>query len=226
MRRHDLREILRDVGPYTMVSAAGLHFTVHRAIEAIERNIPGHMVECGVWRGGCGLAMLLAQRRAFGSTIRPVHFMDSFTGLPPATARDGAAAIRWQASTVDNCASSRIDLESMLNHFGFEPGEFVVWQGMFTNTLPRLLATLGDERIALLRLDGDWYDSTRQCLDALVPVVSDDATVIVDDYYAWDGCSRAVHDYLSEHDLPWRIRSLPNFSSAYFIKEKIEESRA
>jgi O-methyltransferase len=226
MKRHDLREILRDVQPYTMVHEAGLRFTMHKAIEAVEQDIPGHMVECGVWRGGCGLAMLLAQRRAFGSVVRPVHFMDSFKGLPPVTRRDGRGAAEWQASTVDNCVASRDELEIMLERFEFIPGEYEIWEGLFSETLPNLVASLGNDLVALLRLDGDWYDSTQQCLDALVPIASDGAAVIIDDYFAWDGCARATHDYLSKNDLPYRIRSLKNFSSAYFIKEKIEELKS
>ena len=222
MRRHDLKELLRVVRPYTMVHEAGLRFTVHRAIEAVERGIPGHMVECGVWRGGCGLAMLLAQRNMFGVVRRPVHFMDSFAGLPPVTRRDGQSAAEWQASTVDNCVASRVELETMLKIHEFRVGEYYIWEGLFSDTLPIMRLSLNDQPISLLRLDGDWYDSTTQCLDALMPLVSVDATIIVDDYFAWDGCSRAVHDYLSRNDLPYRIRSLPNFSSAYLIRENYQ----
>jgi O-methyltransferase len=217
VKRHDLKEVMALVAPYTMVHDAGVRFTVHKAVEAIEREIPGAMVECGVWKGGCGLAMLLAQRMAFGEVVRPVHFMDSFAGLPPAQTRDGVSALQWQASTVDNCIASRAALELMLEQFSFVSGEFELWEGLFADTLPELTQSL--EAIALLRLDGDWYDSTRQCLDALVPLTSNHATVIIDDYFAWDGCARAVHDYLSNNDLPYRIRALPNHSSAYFIKE-------
>jgi O-methyltransferase len=205
------------VSPYTMVHDAGVQFAVHKTIEAVERGVPGHIVECGVWRGGCGLAMLLAQRAAFGEVLRPVHFMDSFAGLPLCQDRDGEAARSWQESTADNCVASREELDLMLRRFGFESGEYEVWEGLFKNTLPDLSNAI--DKIALLRLDGDWYTSTRECLDALVPLVSSHAVVILDDYFAWDGCARALHDYLSCNDLPYRVRSLTNYSSAYFVKE-------
>ena len=70
----------------------------------------------------------------------------------------------------------------------------------------------------MLRLDGDWYDSTMQCLEALVPLVAEGGTIIIDDYYAWDGCARAVHDYLSRNDLPYRIKSLYGNYGAYMVK--------
>jgi hypothetical protein len=217
VRRHDIKGLMHLVSPYTMVHVAGVRFAVHKAIETIERDVPGHVVECGVWRGGCGLAMLLAQRAAFGEVLRPVHFMDSFAGLPLVGCRDGTAAAAWQANTEDNCVASREELELTLRSFKFTSGEFEIWEGLFSATLPDVVGAL--PAIALLRIDCDWYDSTRECLDALMPLVSNHATVIVDDYFAWDGSARAVHDYLSCNDLPYRIRSLPNESSAYFVKE-------
>ncbi len=208
-----------------MVHDAGVKFTAHAAVEAIERDVPGDFVECGVWRGGCSLAMLLAQRMAFGEVKRRVHMFDSFEGLPPVTDRDGVAAREWQENNGHNCAASIDDLHEMLGHFHFDKvSDYSVWPGWFKTTLPNFTGFTG-RPIAVLRLDGDWYDSTRECLDELMPLVSDHGMVIIDDYFAWEGCARAVHDYLSYHDLPYRIRSLNNHSSAYFVKtEKIETS--
>lgn len=208
------------VSPYTMVCDDGVAFTIRQTVAAVHNNVMGDMVECGTWRGGCGLAMLLAQREAFGHVERKVHFMDSFAGLPPADHRDGEAALEWQASTVHNCAASRDDLERTLTEtFNFRPTEFAIWQGWFRDTLPLFLEQQS-KKIAVLRLDGDWYESTRECLDALEPLVDDRGTVIVDDYYAWDGCARATHDYLSRNDLPYRIKSLVKNTGAYFTKQK------
>lgn len=215
MRRYDTTEILSIVRSYTMVADSGVRFAAHQTTELVERNIPGVIVECGVWRGGCALAMLLAQRRAFGEVVRPVHLLDSFRGLPPATRRDGPGALEWQASTVDNCAATRKEVVDLMGWFSFNEGvDYHVHEGWFAETLPNFR-----EQVALLRLDGDWYRSTRECLDALVPRVSEHGTVILDDYYAWDGCARAVHEYLAVNDLPYRIRSLPGYTSAYFKKE-------
>jgi O-methyltransferase len=55
-------------------------------------------------------------------------------------------------------------------------------------------------------LDADWYDSTITCLEAFGKHVAPGGVILIDDYYTWDGCSKAVHDYLSRHTLPWRIR--------------------
>lgn len=223
-----LDDIPAMVAPYTMVPETGVRFTVEQTIRACDGSsrIGGVLVECGVWKGGCGLAMLLAQRDQFGKVVRPVHFMDSFSGMPEPTDRDGPAARAWQADTAapafrDNCRASRAELDTMLQRFGFRGGgggspDYHVWEGLLHDTLPDICAVV--DRVALLRIDCDWYNSVFPCLDALVPKVSRGGIVILDDYYAWDGCARAVHDYLSLRDLPYRIRSLPDCSAAYLEK--------
>src|SRR4051812_21349592 len=103
-----------------MVSRFGIEFTVVSAVDAIREGIVGDMVECGTWKGGSGLAMLLAQRQAFGYVQRKVHFFDSFKGLPKVVpAVDGPAAVKWQAESSHNCKASRKDLEKALAKFGF-----------------------------------------------------------------------------------------------------------
>lgn len=218
LRQSGVAEIVDLVTPYTMVCRNGVAFTIKQAVAAVHNNVMGDMVECGTWRGGCGLAMLLAQRAAFGRVERKVHFFDSFEGLPPAELRDGPDALSWQATTLHNCAASWADLhDTLVNKFKFRGDEFAIWPGWFADTLPMFLKQ--HSKIAVLRLDGDWYSSTRECLDALEPLVDDRGTVIVDDYFAWDGCARAVHDYLSHNDLPYRIHALSDHSGAYFFSK-------
>lgn len=217
-------EIAASVAAFTMVPASGILFTIEQVFAMIRSGVPGHLVECGVWKGGCGLAMLMLQRAAFGRVERTVHFMDSFQGLPPAEARDGPAAAAWQSDTkssiyFDNCRARKLDLESTLQKFGFSPGDYRIWPGWFAQTTPLLAEALRTTSIALLRLDGDWYKSTETCLKMLMPVTSKKAVVIIDDYYAWDGCARAVHEYLALNDLPYRIKSIANDSGAYFVKD-------
>ncbi len=198
----------------TMVPESGVQFTAEKIIEVIKSDIPGVLVECGVWKGGCSLAMLLAQREAFGEVRRPVFLMDSFSGLPPVEGRDGPAAAAWQANnTLNNCATPETGVRDRIRRHGFvENKDFHIIPGWFKDTVSRL----NDMTISVLRLDCDWYSSVKTCLDGLASNVSIGGTIIIDDYYAWDGCARAVHDYFSENDLSYRIRSLQDFSSAYF----------
>jgi O-methyltransferase len=90
---------------------------------------------------------------------------------------------------------------------------FKLWPGFFNKTLPHFQT----EPIALLRLDADWYDSTMVCLEYLFERVVERGIIILDDYYTWDGCSRAIHDFLSKNKATERIRSYDN-SVCYLIK--------
>lgn len=162
-------------------------------------SINGCVVECGVWRGG-----MIAGIFEYSDKKRNCILFDSFEGLPKVKKIDGEAAKTWQETNngmgLDNCkaeisfAEKAMELSNSKNH--------QIVQGWFDQTLP---VTEINEPIAVLRLDGDWYDSTMVCLENLYPLVSENGIIIIDDYYAWDGCSRAVHDYLSKNNLPLRI---------------------
>jgi O-methyltransferase len=165
-------------------------------------DIPGAVVECGVWRGGmiAGIAQILGPDRAY-------VLFDSFEGLPPAQEVDGPAAIAWQRDTTspayfDNCKAEMGAARLAMRDAGVPEPD--LRKGWFEETVPRFAATRAP--IALLRLDGDWYDSTMVCLQNLFPLVVQGGMVIIDDYGTWDGCTRAVHAYLGEHGRPEAIR--------------------
>jgi O-methyltransferase len=224
-----MRRILASVKPLTMVHESGVRFTAEQSVELIQRDIKGVFVECGVWRGGCSLAMLLAQRYQWGRVQRPVYMLDGFEGLPPVTPRDGPLAAQWKngsdpANYFDNCKASLEELKASVEAMGFGSEDCTIVPGWFKDTVPLIAEELKSRNIALLRLDGDWYDSTLVCLEHFAPLVSEGGVVVLDDYYAWDGCTRAVHDYLSRYDLPYRIRSLFNCYGAYFVKESAQGS--
>ena len=221
--------IIDTVRPLTMVHETGVEFVIHETVRLIESDIPGLFVECGVWRGGCSLASLLAQRAAFGEVSRPIYLLDSFEGLPLVTEKDGPLAAAWQKGEVsetflDNCRATEDEVGGALKRHGFGPNDAITVKGWFKDTLPGVVDALKGHGIALLRLDADWYDSTIECLTALEPLVSEEATVIIDDYYAWDGCARAVHDYFSRHSLPYRIKSLPYNFGMFFTKRRHRSS--
>lgn len=224
-----VREILATVAPHTMVHYSGIEFLIHETVRLIHQGVPGAIVECGVWRGGASLACLLAQRAVFGTVKRPVHLLDSFEGLPPVTSKDGPLAEAWQRGDdvdrfMDNCRAAEAACRSLLAEHGFGEQQAHIHKGWFNDTLPAVEKLVRDDGVAVLRLDGDWYDSTMDCLTHLEPLVAEEGTIIVDDYYAWDGCARAVHDYLSRKDLPYRIKSLFGNYGAYMIKRRARNS--
>jgi len=164
------------------------------------RHVKGCVVECGVWRGGmsAGMAEVLGPERTY-------LLFDSFEGLPAATERDGEAARRWQSDTTsetyyDNCSADITFARRAMSMSGAR--DFVLIKGWFEETLRDFVPP---SPIAVLRLDGDWYESTTVALEALFRHVAPDGIVIVDDYYAWDGCCRAVHDFLSRRGLTARL---------------------
>ena len=137
---------------------------------------------------------------------------------------DGPLAIAWQSDTrsphyYDNCRAALDEVRASLNALELPAGSWGLLPGWFEDAVPSLSRRMGADGIALLRLDGDWYDSTRVCLDHLVPAVAEGGIVILDDYYAWDGCTRATHDYLSRNDVPYRLRPVPGGVGAYFVKQ-------
>jgi hypothetical protein len=226
----EMQRIVETVRPYTMVADDGIKLAMRATIHVIQSNIPGALVECGVWRGGCSAALLLAQRAVFGRVVRPVYMLDSFEGLPPVDQRDGPLAAAYQrqeyAEYLDNCRAGIEEAQAALDTLGLQSDDYALVKGWFDETVPPLAASLRDQGVAMLRLDGDWYDSTMTCLSHLEPLVSAEGMVLIDDYFEWDGCARAIHDYLSRNDLAYRIQSAPNLRGAYFTKRTAKQAGA
>lgn len=175
-------------------------------------NVEGDIVECGVWRGG--MAASLAE--VMGKT-RKIHLFDSFEGLPPAKEIDGKEALAWQADInsvgyYNNCAADESFVIAALKIANHE--NYRLYKGWFQHTLDGYQG----EEIAILRLDADWYDSVKECLVKLFPQVAAGGIVVIDDYYTWDGCAKAVHDYLAEMRSASRIYQWNN-QIAYIIKK-------
>jgi O-methyltransferase len=176
------------------------------------KNITGDFVECGVWRGGMSAAM----SEILGESRR-IHLFDSFEGLPPAREIDGPKAIAWQKDSqstgyYDNCSADESFAKDAMKIAGHQ--NYKLYKGWFQNSL----SGIETKSIGILRLDGDWYDSIKVCLEQLFPMLVDGGLIIIDDYYAWDGCSKAIHDYLSEIKSPSRIYQW-NHTIAYIIKK-------
>lgn len=176
-------------------------------------GLDGAVVECGVWRGGmiAGVADVLGPQRAY-------ILFDSFEGLPPAAEIDGEAALSWQADTTnrfyyDNCSAERRYAEDAMRLAGVEHP--IIEQGWFEDTIKPWTASATP--IAVLRLDGDWYESTMTCLVHLFPLVVTGGLVLIDDYGTWDGCTRAVHQYLADQQRPEAIDRTRS-GVAYLIK--------
>jgi hypothetical protein len=178
-------------------------YALIRAVEYIvDAEIPGDIVECGVWKGG---SMLVIARALLdvGDTSRRLHLFDTFQGMPQPSeadrthqgepARDILAresretSLVWALATLDG-------VKHLMEASGY-PGEIVFVPGKVEDTIP----ARAPDQIALLRLDTDWYESTRHELVHLYPRLSQGGVLIVDDYGHWQGARLATDQYISEH---------------------------
>lgn len=186
-------------------------------VEHAARYTEGAFVECGTWKGGMSAAMM-----AIGGVERQYHFFDSFQGLPEAKDIDGEAAKAYQKDKenpyyYDNCRANIVDFVATISQVGVPEDKLHVHQGWFEDTIPRY----DGGAIAVLRLDGDWYASTMQCLKTLYPLVRKGGMVIVDDYQYWHGATRAVHDYLSSVQSISAIGRTATARVAFIQKEEL-----
>jgi hypothetical protein len=194
------RAIIERVGPFTMTSPERIMAVRDAVAHVCRHGIAGAIVECGVWRGGSMMAAALTLLE-FGER-RPLHLFDTFAGMPPPGTVDrditGTAAARLLATedraTGSTWAYSPLDdvRENVLGT-GYPPELVAFVPGRVEETIP----AHAPEQIAVLRLDTDWYESTRHELEHLYPRLTVGGLLIVDDYGHWEGARRAVDEYLA-----------------------------
>jgi len=161
--------------------------------QALADGVPGDLVETGVWRGGVTILMR-GILEAWGDDERRVWVADSFAGLPPSTHdADLAHDMSWAAQL----RVSADDVRANFARYGLLDDRVRFLEGWFRDTLPDAPI----DRIAVLRLDGDLYESTMDALGALYDKVSVGGYVIVDDYGAWEPCRAAVDEFRSTHGI-------------------------
>lgn len=185
------REIGRDwpKTALTMIGSARMRNLRHLCEQALSQNVAGDFIETGVWRGGACIYMK-GILKAWGDTERRVLVADSFRGLPPPDSDAFPLDAGDTHHTFDELAISRESVEANFRRFGLLDERVVFLEGWFKDTLHKAPI----ERLAVLRLDGDMYESTMQALDALYDKVSPGGFVIVDDYVL-PACAEAVNDY-------------------------------
>jgi hypothetical protein len=174
-----------------------------RAIEYIEQHaIAGDIVECGVWKGGSMMAAALTLKR-LGSKRRTLHLYDTFDGMPPPTDADkdylgNSAASQMKTMDKESIIWARAQLDEVVDNMrstGYPDERLKYIEGKVEDTIPAHLP----ESIALLRLDTDWYESTKHELEHLYPRLVPGGVLILDDYGHWEGARKAVDEYIAAH---------------------------
>jgi O-methyltransferase len=186
----------------TMIGLARLDNLQHCVEDVLRQRVPGDLIETGVWRGGATIFMRAALK-AYGVTDRTVWVADSFEGVPPPNPDKypADAGDRWH--TYEYLAASLESVRSNFARYGLLDDQVCFLKGWFKDTLPAAPI----DKLAIMRLDGDLYESTMDALTHLYPKLAIGGYVIIDDY-ALDGCKRAVQDFRAQHGIEDVLREI------------------
>lgn len=197
----DDRAVLERIAGFTMTSIERQVSLIQACRHVVRCGLSGCFVECGVWRGGSSMAAALTFAQE-GSTDRELYLFDTFEGMtaPDAADRsiDGTPAQTQLDRDVDRegvwCVAGLDDVQRNLASTGYPPERIHCVRGPVEETLP---AQAPPGPIALLRLDTDWYQSTKHELEHLFPRLVEGGILVVDDYGHWSGARQAVDEYLT-----------------------------
>ena len=194
----------------TMVSVSHLQYLSILVEEMNTNRIGGAIVECGVWKGGCMMWMIRCQ--SYSDKEREFYLYDTFDGMTfPGSSKDAEEAQRIYKNIESSSYKRDYDKWHDTNKWAYAPIDLVkkniemidydaskihyvkgdVLETLETNEKPPC--------ISILRLDTDWYESTKKELEVLYPLVSPGGYIIVDDYYAWKGSRVATDEFLANH---------------------------
>jgi len=200
------REFYAKCSPFTMTSTERM-FALYNASKYIaKKGIAGDFVECGVWKGGSSMIAMHAMMKFCDNNLPTFYLYDTFTGMSEPSNYDislsGELAsktwkFRKKQDKVDWDYAPLSLVEKNIRSVQYPPEQVKLIKGKVEDTIPHNVP----KKIALLRLDTDWYESTKHELVHLYPLVVPDGIVIIDDYGYWDGCRKAVDEYLNENNI-------------------------
>lgn len=196
---------------YTMTGRSRLDALERCLNDVLDNNVPGDVAETGVWRGGSMMLAkaILDERKEY---TRHIWLADSFEGMPTPKETDSSKSQLEDFSDRDYLIATQQQVESNFARFGLLDDRVKFLKGWFCDTLPRAPI----KQLALLRLDGDLYESTMDALTALYNKLSVGGYIIIDDYYSWPGCKKAVDEFrrdnqieevivnIDEHSIYWK----------------------
>jgi O-methyltransferase len=189
------RLILKVKPTFTMVKSRNLANLFSLVEKANAMNLPGDIVECGVWNGGSSAMMAFACVNSKSPRNRLLWMFDSFEGLPPPGPKDGKAENTHFFKGM--CKGSVSSVRRVFERLSLSMDNVRVVQGWFEATLKEA----GVDRIAILHVDADWHDSVKYVLENFYDKVVPGGFVVLDDYGYWEGCNRALEDYISRKEI-------------------------
>lgn len=208
VKEDEFWEIYELCKPYTMTSIERM-YSLYLSVEyVLANNIEGSFVECGVWRGGSSMliAKMLTNRNVFN---RKIYLYDTYEGMSKPTNKDVTwngqnASTLLEANTTNKeesiwCLADLADVQKNLRLTNYDESKLYYIEGKVEDTIPSMMP---NENIALLRLDTDWYESTKHELTFLFPKLVQNGVLIIDDYGHWEGCRKATNEYFEETNTP------------------------
>ena len=190
--------IYRKVKDYTLVPIERCYSLYQTVNYIIKNNIEGDLVECGVWKGGSSMLMAYTLLEA-GVSNRKIYLYDTFEGMTKPGEMDGQEEKdQWErgkvTDTLNNmCYSPIEEAKANMSKTGYPMENIILVKGKVEETLPGTMPS----KISLLRLDTDWYESTKHELIHLYPLLEKHGVLIVDDYGAWQGTRKATDEYFT-----------------------------
>jgi hypothetical protein len=200
----EFSEIYSKCSRFSMTSPERM-YAMYKAVEYVSKfNIEGDIVECGVWKGGSSMigAIKLSQ---MNDIRRKIYLYDTYEGMSEPTEKDVGSSgkpawDKWEKNKKENgndwCYASLDEVRENLLSTGYPEEKLVFVKGKVENTIPKQVP----EKISVLRLDTDWYESTYHEMVYLFPLLSPGGVLILDDYGYWKGAREAVDQYLSENN--------------------------
>jgi len=211
-----ISDLFTNIKDYTMCKPERFYRFCQSLMDT--RLLDGVVVECGVWKGGmiCG-----ASKFAINNNIKRQFFaFDSYEGFPEPTDKDIVAFTNQKASELENWGMKKcpaksetlVDLYNCINILNIPEDTVIPIKGWFSDTVCSF-----NNSICILRLDGDWYESTKVCLEHLYPKVVSGGIIILDDYGYWKGCKEATDEYLKNNHIDVVINKT-DYTEVWFIK--------
>jgi len=184
-----------------MTSAERINALIEATKYLVKEKIDGDFVECGVWKGGSVMAMALTLKEM--GEVREIYLYDTFSGMSAPSDVDGEAAMEMFSKTRTSEDSSQWllspieEVEKNILETGYPKEKCHFIKGKVEDTIPMIIP----QKIALLRLDTDFYESTKHELVHLFPRLSPKGVLIIDDYGCWQGARKAVDEYIIDNKL-------------------------